>query len=232
MQESITLQDVLRIVRKQLLYIMSFALFLALVIAFFSFFIIKPTYEAQTQLLVNQKNIDQQARLGVQQVETDLRLINTYNVIIQSPAILSKVISQLDLDSTPEKLKEQITVSSASNSQVVNIAVQDKQPDMAVNIANTVAEVFQEEIQVLMTIDNINILSVATLDGKPEPVAPNKNLYIVAAAMLGFIVSAGFAVLIECFDTTVKTEQDIEEIIGLPIMGIISKINDATYKNI
>lgn len=211
---------------------MSFALFLALVTAFFSFFIIKPTYEAQTQLLVNQKNIDQQSRLGVQQVETDLRLINTYNVIIQSPAILSKVISQLHLDSTPEKLKEQITVSSASNSQVVNITVRDKQPDMAVKIANTVAGVFQEEIQVLMTIDNINILSVAKLDDKPEPVAPNKNLYIVAAAMLGFIVSAGFAVLIECFDTTVKTEQDIEEIIGLPIMGIISKINDATYKNI
>ncbi|MFP3813514.1 capsular biosynthesis protein, partial [Bacillus sp. SIMBA_005] len=68
-------------------------------------------------------------------METDLRLINTYNVIIQSPAILSKVISRLHLDSTPEKLKEQITVSSASNSQVVNIAVQDKQADMAVNIA-------------------------------------------------------------------------------------------------
>lgn len=231
MQETITLQDVVKIVRKQLLYIMSFALFLALVTAFFSFFIIKPTYEAQTQLLVNQKNIDQQSRLGVQQVETDLRLINTYNVIIQSPAILSKVISRLHLDSTPEKLKEQITVSSASNSQVVNIAVQDKQADMAVNIANTVAGVFQEEIQVLMTIDNINILSVATLDDEPKPVAPNKNLYIVAAAMLGFIVSAGFAVLLECLDTTVKTEQDIEEIIGLPIMGIISKINDATYKN-
>ncbi|CAM5215496.1 Capsular biosynthesis protein OS=Lysinibacillus sphaericus OX=1421 GN=LS41612_17440 PE=3 SV=1 [Lysinibacillus sphaericus] len=106
MQETITLQDVVKIVRKQLLYIMSFALFLALVTAFFSFFIIKPTYEAQTQLLVNQKNIDQQSRLGVQQVETDLRLINTYNVIIQSPAILSKVISRLHLDSTPEKLKD------------------------------------------------------------------------------------------------------------------------------
>ncbi len=231
MQETITLQDVLKIVRKQLLYIISFALFLALVTAFLSYFIIKPTYEAQTQLLVNQKNTDQ-ALLGVQQVETNLRLINTYNVIIQSPAILSKVISQLHLDSTPEKLKEQITVSNASNSQVVNIAVRDKKPETAVEIANTVAGVFQEEIQVLMTIDNINILSVAKLDDKPEPVAPNKNLYIVAAAMMGFILSAGVALLLECLDTTVKTEQDIEEIIGLPIIGIISKINSTNYKNI
>ena len=210
---------------------MSFALFLALVTAFLSYFIIKPTYEAETQLLVNQKNIDQ-TLLGVQQVETNLRLINTYNIIIQSPAILSKVISQLNLDSTPEKLKEQITVSNASNSQVVNIAVLDKKPEMAVDIANTVAGVFQEEIQVLMTIDNINILSVAKLDDKPEPVAPNKSLYIVVAAMIGVIISAGFALLLECFDTTVKTEHDIEEVIGLPVMGIISKINDAHYKNI
>lgn len=227
LQETITLQEVLKIVRKQLLFIMSFALFLALITAFLSYFIIKPTYEAETQLLINQKSNDQ-SPLAIQQVETDLRLINTYNVIIQSPAILSKVISQLNLNSTPEKLKEQITVSNASNSQVVNIAVRDKKPDMAVDIANTVAGVFQEEIQVLMTIDNINILSVAKLDDQPEPVAPNKTLYIVAATIIGLIVSAGFALLLECFDTTVKTEQDIEEKIGLPIIGIVSKMNDAT----
>ncbi|MFJ7667694.1 YveK family protein [Lysinibacillus sp. NPDC097195] len=227
MRETITLYDALKIVRKQLLYIMSFALFLALITAFLSFFIIKPTYEAETQLLINQKNTAQ-SPLGVQQMETDLRLINTYNVIIQSPAILSNVISQLNLTSTPEKLKEKITVSNASNSQVVNIAVRDQKPAMAVNIANTVAEVFQEEIQVLMTIDNINILSVAKLDDKPEPVAPNKTFYIAAATIIGFIVSAAIALLVECFDTKVKTEQDVEEKIGLPIIGIISKINDAT----
>lgn len=195
MKETITLQEVMKIVRKQVLFIMSFTLFVALVTAFISYFILQPIYEAETQLLVNQKNIDQ-PYIGVQQVETDLRLINTYNIIIKSPAILSKVINQLDLNVSPEILMEQITVTSANNSQVVNINVEDKQADLAVDIANTVAEVFQEEIQVLMTVDNVNILSVAKLDEEPEPVAPNKTLYIVAASLIGFILSAGFAIVV------------------------------------
>ncbi|MET4559103.1 YveK family protein [Lysinibacillus parviboronicapiens] len=229
MKETITLQEVMKIVRKQVLFIMSFTLFVALVTAFISYFILQPIYEAETQLLVNQKNIDQ-PYIGVQQVETDLRLINTYNIIIKSPAILSKVINQLDLNVSPEILMEQITVTSANNSQVVNINVEDKQADLAVDIANTVAEVFQEEIQVLMTVDNVNILSVAKLDEEPEPVAPNKTLYIVAASLIGFILSAGFAIVVASLDTTIKTEQDIEEIIGLPIIGLISHISDGNNR--
>ncbi len=228
-KETITLQEVMKIVRKQVLFIMSFTLFVALVTAFISYFILQPIYEAETQLLVNQKNIDQ-PYIGVQQVETDLRLINTYNIIIKSPAILSKVINQLDLNVSPEILMEQITVTSANNSQVVNINVEDKQADLAVDIANTVAEVFQEEIQVLMTVDNVNILSVAKLDEEPEPVAPNKTLYIVAASLIGFILSAGFAIVVASLDTTIKTEQDIEEIIGLPIIGLISHISDGNNR--
>ncbi|MFJ7950618.1 YveK family protein [Lysinibacillus sp. NPDC096418] len=226
MKETITLQDVLKIVREHFLFIMSFTLFIALVTAFISIFVLKPTYEAETQILVNQKNIEQ-PYLGVQQVETDLRLINTYNIIITSSAILSKVINKLDLDMTPEILMEHITVSSANNSQVVNINVIDKQAELAVEIANTIADVFQQEIQVLMTVDNVNILSVAKLDNQPEPVAPNKSLYIVAASFIAFVLSAGFAILIVSLDTTIKTEQDIEEIVGLPIIGLISQINDA-----
>lgn len=230
MKETITLQDILKIVRENFLFIISFTLFAALVTAFISIFVLKPTYEAETQILVNQKNIEQ-PHLGVQQVETDLRLINTYNIIITSSAILSKVINKLDLNVTPEVLMDQITVSSANNSQVVNINVVDKQAELAVDIANTIAGVFQEEIQVLMTVDNVNILSVAQLDKEPVPIAPNKTLYIVAASFIGFVISAALIIIVESLDTTIKTEQDIEELVGLPIIGLISQISDAHHKS-
>ncbi|EON73377.1 YveK family protein [Lysinibacillus sphaericus] len=225
MKDTITLQDVLTIVRRHVLFIISFTLFVALVTAFISYFILQPIYEAETQLLVNQKNTEQ-PYIGVQQVETDLRLINTYNIIIKSPAILSKVINNLNLDMTPEILMEQITVTSANNSQVVNINVEDKQADLAVDIANMIADVFQEEIQILMTVDNVNILSVAKSDEEPEPVAPNQTLYIVAASFIAFTLSASFTILVASLDTTIKTEQDVEDTIGLPIIGLISQISD------
>ncbi|UZN00433.1 hypothetical protein OL548_13040 [Lysinibacillus sp. MHQ-1] len=88
------------------------------------------------------KSYENQQLIGAQNVDTDLRLINTYNVIIKSPVILTKVIDVLALETSPETLMKQIEVSSANNSQVVNIRVQDEDEARAVKIANTIAEIF------------------------------------------------------------------------------------------
>ena len=105
-------------------------------------------------------------------VQTNLQLINTYNVIIKSPAILDKVAQQLGTDLTAAQLNEKITVASEADSQVVNVTVQDPDPQMAANIANTTAEVFQKEIVNLMNIDNVNILAKANMGENPSPVKP------------------------------------------------------------
>ena len=100
-----------------------------------SFYVLTPIYQAQTQILVNQKGSSEEVYSWTQ-METDLQLINTYNDIITSPVILSKVIEELKIDTTPEQLTNQITLSSESDSKVLNIEVQDSNPEQAVNIAN------------------------------------------------------------------------------------------------
>lgn len=197
-----------------------------------SYYIQTPIYEAETQLLVNQKSYENQQLVGAQNVDTDLRLINTYNVIIKSPVILAKVIDVLSLDTTPDELMKQIEVSSANNSQVVNIRVQDKDEENAVKIANSIAEVFKEEIPVLMHVDNINILFVAQNSEQPVPVKPNKMLNLIIAAICGFALAIVLAYFLETIDRTIKTEQDIEEILSLPVIGVVSNIELQTRKKL
>lgn len=74
-------------------------------------------------------------------------MINTYSVIIKSPAILGKVIGELDLGQSVDQLSEKITINSQENSQVFSLTVQDSNPTKAVEIANTVSETFQKEIK-------------------------------------------------------------------------------------
>lgn len=223
MEETITLQEIIKILRKRLLLIISLTLVAVGVAAVISFYILTPVYEAQTQILVNQ-NSNSQEVYSWQSTETDLQLINTYNVIIKSPAILNKVIEELELDLTPEQLTEKVTVTNESDSKVVNIIVEDKQPKQSVEIANTIADVFKEEIPKLMSVDNINILSKAKLSENPNPVKPNEKLNMVIAAVIGVMAGVGLAFLLEVLDTTIKSEKDIEEIIQLPIMGLVSSI--------
>jgi len=223
-EETISLQDIFKVIKKRLSLIISITVGAMLIAGIISFFFLTPIYKGSTQILVSQTKQPTQQMIQTQEIQANLQLINTYNVIIKSPAILNEVIEQLDLDTTPEELTKSISVTNANDSQVVDITVQNEDPALAVDIANTVAQVFQSEIPSLMNADNVNILSPAILAANPSPVKPNKTMNVAIAMVIGLMVGVGLAFLLEYLDTTVKTEQDVEDVLGLPILGLVSPI--------
>lgn len=225
MEETISLQDLFKTLKKNLGIIALVAILAVTIAGAVSFMFLTPVYENSTQILVNQEQTEA-AQLTNQNIQTDLQLINTYSVIIKSPAILDQVIEQMDLDLTAEELTERITVNTAENSQVVNVVVRDEDPSQAVEIANTTAKVFETDIQELMNVNNVSILSAAVLKEDPSPVEPNPILNMAIAGVVGLMLGVGIAFLREYLDTSMKTEQDIEEILGVPLLGVISPIKE------
>ena len=187
----------------------------------YSFYIAKPIYEAETQLLINQKNVNEEVNYS-QSIETDLQLINTYTVIIESPVIIEQVIKDLNLNISEEELINKITIDNVSESKVITIKVTDEIHYQAVEIANSIGKVVKEEIPNLMSIDNINILSPAKHRENPNPVSPNISLNIAIAITFGILLGVGISFLREYFDTSIKNEKDLEELLELPILGVIS----------
>src|SRR5699024_9255789 len=125
-----------------------------------SFFLITDKYESTAQFIVNQKLSDQEEDFNVNDIRTNVELINTYNVIIKSPAILDNVIDELNLPYKTDKLSEKIDVTSEEESQVVTVTATDPSPEMATKLANTTVEMFQAEVPEIMNgVDNVNILS-------------------------------------------------------------------------
>lgn len=230
MEETISLQDLFKTIRKRLSLIAIITVVAMTLSGIISFLFMTPIYQASTQILVNQEK-DEQSQLSSQDIQANLQLINTYNVIIKSPAILADVIDNLDLDMSVSQLNANITVNSEQNSQVVNVSVQDPDPKQAVEIANMTATVFQEEVVDLMSVDNVNVLAPAEMAEKPSPVKPNPKLNIAIAAVIGLMLGVGIAFLLEYLDTTMKTEEDIEELLQLPVLGLISPIPDSELKN-
>ena len=135
------------------------------------------------------------------------------------------MIEELKLDTTAQGLNGSVNVAQEGQSQVVKITVNQNDPAQAVTIANEIAKVFQREISKLMQIDNIHILSPAELPENPVPVKPQPMLNMAIAFVVGLMLSVGIAFLLEYLDNTVKSEQDIEKLLGLPVLGAISEIN-------
>ncbi|WP_372868892.1 YveK family protein [Planomicrobium okeanokoites] len=223
MEETISLQDLFKTIRKRLGLIALLTILAITIAGVISFLVLTPVYQTSTEILVNQSP-SETGQLTNQNIQTDLQLINTYSGIIKSPAILDQVVEEMNLDMTTDQLTDKITVSNADQSQIVNITVQDEDPAMAVEIANTTASVFENDIQELMNVDNVTILSPAVLKENPSPVAPNPMLNMAIAAVVGLMLGVGIAFLMEYLDTTMKDQQDIEDVLGLPLLGIVSPI--------
>jgi capsular polysaccharide biosynthesis protein len=226
MEDTISLKELLETLKKRLLLIFLITITAVLVSGVVSYFFLTPIYQASTQILVNQTKNDQ-APYNYNEVQTNLQLINTYNVIIKSPAILDKVADDLKLDITAQQLNEKITVGSEKDSQVVNISVQDPNPNVAAKIANKTANVFQSEIDDIMNVDNVSVLAKATITDNQSPIKPKPLLNIAIALVVGLMAGVGVSFLLEYLDNTVKNEQEVERLLGLPVLGVIGTINES-----
>ncbi|MEW4225649.1 YveK family protein [Rossellomorea marisflavi] len=224
MEETISLRELIQTLRKRLSLIVLITLTAIFVSGGVSFFLLTPVYESSTQLLVNQSKSDQSAYNNPGQIQTNLQLINTYKEIITSPVILDKVSKDLGMKTSD--IQSQMTVSNQNDSQVVSLAVQDTDPEKAAEIANKTAEVFQKDIPGIMNVDNVTVLTRAEVGEKQSPVKPKPVLNIAIAAVVGLMIGIGLSFLLEFMDNTIKTEQDVEKALGVPVLGSIARIGD------
>jgi capsular polysaccharide biosynthesis protein len=229
MEETISLKELFQTLRKRLWLIVLITAIATVTSGIVSYFFLTPIYQSSTQILVNKANSDQQI-YNIGEIQTNLQLINTYSVIIKSPAILEKVQEELDIDRSIEELNGQIQVASEKDSQVFSVTVNDPDPALAAEIANKTAEVFKEEIVKIMKIDNVSILSKAEVKENQQPVKPKPLLNIAIAFVVGLMTGVGLAFLLEYLDNTVKTEQDIERHLQLPVMGVVGVIESQGSK--
>lgn len=223
MEETISLKELFQTLRKRLQLIILITMLATVVSGIVSYFFLTPIYQTSTQILVNQAKSEQQL-YNFNEIQTNLQLINTYSVIIKSPTILEKVKQELHLKRSFEQLNEQIQVSNEKDSQVFSVIVEDKNPAMAAKIANKTAEVFQKEISNIMKIDNVTILSKAEVKKDQSPVKPKPLLNMAIAFVVGLMTGIGVAFLLEYLDNTVKTEQDVEKYLQLPVLGVVNVI--------
>ena len=190
----------------------------------YSLFIKTPLYQSTTKLvLVSESN----NATGITQGDVQLNssLVATYTEIIKSRDIISKVIDNLNLkDETVESLTKKVSVSTTTNTQTISIRISDPDNNKAKVISDELAKVFSEEISGIYKLDNVHIYEKASLAEKPYNINFKKELVIYTAA--GLVLGCGVIFLMFMLDTSVKTSEDIEEKLGLTLLGIVPKVGD------
>ncbi|KAA0958664.1 capsular biosynthesis protein [Planococcus sp. ANT_H30] len=224
MIETISLREIYGILKNRIRLILTVTIVAMIITALVSYYLVTPIYQTSTQLLISQQRGE--VVVDSQSIEADLQLVATYSEIIKSPVILEQVISQLGLEMSYEELQGKVNVEIAESSQLLNITVMDADPAVAVGIANKTAEIFEAEIIELMNVDNVSILSPAVVTESQAPVSPNPPLNILLSAIVGLLIGMAMAMILRYLDTTLRSEEDVQNVLGIPVLGAISPMNE------
>ncbi|OOE14597.1 YveK family protein [Fictibacillus arsenicus] len=154
--------------------------------------------------------------------------MKTLVVMMEDPVIMEKVIRETGIRTSPEGLASQISVNIIGNSQVVLLSAVDRNPQIAALIANKTAKVFQEEIEKILNFKHVKLLKEAKEN--PNPINDNDIRFLIISILIGFGLGIGLVFFLNSLDETVKNDEEIEDLIGLPVIGNISKITKKNLK--
>lgn len=176
-----------------------------------------PEYTSYTTILLNQTN--ENASITASDLQINKSLVSTYGQIIKSKRVLRTVIQKLNLDIEYAALANSVSVGEVTDTSILRISVTDPDSSRAADIANEIAEVFSEEIQEIYKIENISIIDKAEITDVASSTSTMKIIGI--ATIAGAFISIAVIFVIFYFDTTIKNEEDIERVTGLPVIGIV-----------
>ena len=179
-------------------------------------------YQAKTTMIVNVEKNENQAMLTSDQISAGQKLAVLYGEIIKSRSVLEPVIEKLNLDMTPQQLAGMISVSQVNETHIMNLSVTDTDPDRAKAIANTIPEVFTEEVKRTIKANGVEVLD-PSLGG--YPIVSNSSNKVLIAGVLGVMIGLFIIFLIEFLDNKVKTPQDMEKYFNIPVLGVIPNEN-------
>ena len=136
------------------------------------------------------------------------------------PAVVERGGKSYNL-STAE-LKEAISVQTQQNSQVFSLQVKTDDPQESAVVANTVANVFRQQIKKIMSVNNVTIVSRASTPDAPS--FPNKKLFALAGAVLGLVLSFLYILIGDLMDTSIHDDEYLTNELGLTNLGHVNHI--------
>ncbi|MBG9981828.1 LPS chain length-determining protein [Aerococcaceae bacterium DSM 111020] len=230
MQEEFNLINLWQMFKRHLLKIIGLTVLFALLAAALMHFFVQPKYQSNAQLIVNQQGNSDESAIQLNEIQTNVQLINTYQDIILADAVLDEVSERSQNIYSPAELRGAVSVNQTQNSQAFEIVVTLDNPENAQTVLNVLLEVFEETIAGIYESEEPNIHVISQASFNPNPVSPNILMYLILGAMIGFVLGLIWALVQELSDTTVKNADMLTDH-GLINLGNISTISSKDIKD-
>ena len=179
-------------------------------------FLVTPQYASTSALYVLSKST---SITSMADIQVGANLTNDYMIVVTGRPVLEQVIENLGLEETYDVLVGKVTVKNETNTRILKITVSDSDITKAKRIADEIAEVSSAFISEKMDQDPPTIIQYGYTDTRPVSTSPNK--FALIAAMIGFVLSVGLAILMYLLNDKIMTPEELEKKTGLNTLATL-----------
>lgn len=218
--EEIDLLELFRAVLKYIKLIIALCVVFGLGGFLVTKFLITPTYTASTSIYLTPQ-ISESGSLDYNSQMANSKLVtNAVNLLTQNN-IMSEVAKDVGMENA-ESVKKCITVTNEANTEIITITATTTDPKLSKNIANGTVSTFTKTMQKNLNVRNIEVVDKAKLSYVPS--GPNIKKNTLLATMVGFVLGCGYAVLRFLFDNRLRTKEEVEKYLGIPVFCEIPEL--------
>lgn len=214
-----TLLELLQLLRKHLRLVVLLPVACAVAMALVSVLAMSDTYTAQTDMYVLASSDDSSSSALSSDLTASQMLTNDVATLLQSERMMSRAAEHVGLENLSGY---DITVTSETTTRVITLEVTGADPKGTADVANALAEDVSQMAQEVMSVESVNVIDEASTPD--EPSGPNRVLYVIVAFMAGLFIAVAIVVLMDIVDTRVHSAEEVEELLGLPVIGRIPEL--------
>ena len=182
--------------------------------------LIAPTYTASTSIYLTPQ-ISESGSLDYNSQMANSKLVtNAVNLLTQDN-IMSEVAKNVGLESA-SNVKNVVSVSNESNTEIITISATTTDPKLSKDIANDTVSTFVKTMQKNLNVRNIEVVDKAKLSYVPS--GPNVKKNTMMAGLIGLVVGVGYAVLRFLLDNRLRTKEEAEKYLGIPVFCEIPEL--------
>ena len=186
-------------------WIVFVALVFGIALGMYGKFVVKDVFQAEASMCI----IDSNKEVSISDLQIGSALTNDYEGIIKSRVVLTKVISNLNLNIAYKSLYNAVSVDNPEATRIIRIRVVSGNKEEAVDIANEILSVSIEEIPHVLGSNTPTVLDKAD-EFFAENTRRSVVSYILIGLMAGIVVSCGVIVISVITNTSIKNEEDIQ----------------------
>ena len=179
-------------------------------------FLLKPSYQADASIYITSTD----SMISFSDLQLSAALTDDYANIIKSRTVLNRVIDELDLNLNYKQLGALISVENPDSTHIVDIKVTCDDPELSRNITNALMNISVDQIYQVIGSGEPTVIDYAMAEAVQD-VTPSLKKYLMLGALLGALIVCAIVVLRMLTDTTLKTVDDIDRYLHLPVLAAV-----------